>query len=114
MSSGKGAPVSEIRMEARKAETPPRERILSAARELFYARGIRAVSVDDVAAAAATNKMTLYRHFASKDQLVAEYLRLLAQSVEAVWDEVAKKYPGDALAQLNALIACGSAPKDCG
>jgi AcrR family transcriptional regulator len=106
--------VTEIRTEPRKHETPPRERILSAARELFYSRGIRPVSVDDIAAAAATNKMTLYRHFASKDQLVAEYLRLLADEVERVWTEMERKHPGDALAQLNALVACGSAPKDCG
>jgi AcrR family transcriptional regulator len=106
--------VTEIRTETRKHETPPRERILSAARELFYARGIRGVSVDDIAAAAATNKMTLYRHFASKDQLAAEYLRLLADEVEQVWAEMERKHPGDALAQLNALVACGSAPRDCG
>jgi hypothetical protein len=43
---------------------PPRERILAAARELFYRRGIHAVGVDAIAAAAGTNKMTLYRHSA--------------------------------------------------
>ena len=48
-----------------KPEPPPRERILQAARELFYRNGINAVSVDAIAAAADTNKMTLYRHFAS-------------------------------------------------
>ena len=48
-----------------KHELAPRERILAAARELFYSRGIRAVSVDEIAAAASTNKMTLYRHFES-------------------------------------------------
>ena len=46
---------------------PPRERILTAARELFYRRGIHAVGVDAIAEAAGTNKMTLYRHFASKE-----------------------------------------------
>ena len=43
--------------------------------ELFYRHGIRAVGVEAIAEAAGTNKMTLYRHFASKDELVAEYLR---------------------------------------
>ena len=38
---------------------PPRERILAAARELFYRRGIHAVGVDAIAEAAGTNKMTL-------------------------------------------------------
>ena len=46
---------------------PPRDRILVAARELFYRHGIRAVGVETIAEAAATNKMTLYRHFGSKE-----------------------------------------------
>src|SRR5260370_6786928 len=56
-------------------QTPPRDRILAAAGELFYRHGIRAVGVEAIAEAAGTNKMTLYRHFSSKDALVAEYLR---------------------------------------
>ena len=54
---------------------PPRERLLAVAGDLFYRHGIRAVGVEAIAEAAGTNKMTLYRHFASKDELVAEYLR---------------------------------------
>ena len=54
----------------RAAGPPPRERILAVARELFYRHGIHAVGVDAIAEAAGTNKMTLYRHFASKDVLV--------------------------------------------
>src|SRR5438477_5504396 len=41
-------------------QTPPRERILAAASDLFYRNGIRAVGVDAIAEAAGTNKMTLY------------------------------------------------------
>ncbi len=51
-----------------------RERIVDAASSLFYSEGIRAVSVDAVAEKAATTKKTLYYHFRSKDELVAEYL----------------------------------------
>ena len=54
---------------------PPRDRILAVAEDLFYRHGIRAVGVDAIAEAAGTNKMTLYRHFGSKDDLVAAYLR---------------------------------------
>jgi len=82
----------------------PRERILQAARELFYSRGIRAVSVDDIAEAADTNKMTLYRHFASKDLLVAEYLRTLARAADTLWEDLARAHPGDPLAQLRAWV----------
>src|SRR3954470_12426719 len=82
----------------------PRERILAAARELFYRDGIRAVGVDAIAAAAGTNKMTLYRHFASKDALVAAYLEQLAAEGEALWDEARAAHPGDPQAQLRMLL----------
>lgn len=55
-------------------EVSTRERILSAASKLFYGEGIRAVSVDAVAAKASITKRTLYYHFKSKDDLVAGYL----------------------------------------
>src|SRR5579862_9516907 len=88
----------------RPGATPPRERILAAARELFYRDGIRAVGVDAVASAAGTNKMTLYRHFASKDALVAAYLRQLAAEGDSVWREVLEEIPGDPHGQLVALL----------
>src|SRR5919109_1738376 len=84
---------------------PPRERVLAAARELFYRHGIRAVGVDAIAEAAGTNKMTLYRHFASKDELVADYLRECARLAAANWDRLEAEHPGDPLAQLRAWIA---------
>lgn len=85
-------------------ELPPRERILAAARQLFYARGIRAVSVDEIAAAADTNKMTLYRHFESKDRLVAKYLRMLADEADGYWEQLSRTHPGDARKQLEAWL----------
>jgi AcrR family transcriptional regulator len=84
--------------------TPPRERVLAAASELFYRQGIRAVGVDAIAEAAGTNKMTLYRHFASKDELVAEYLRRLAAKSSEIWATLEREHPGDARAQLLAWL----------
>jgi AcrR family transcriptional regulator len=93
-----------------KADIPPRERILDAARDLFYSRGIRCVSVDEIAAAAQTNKMTLYRHFESKDLLVAEYLRCMTADAIAHDEEIIRPHAGNPYAQLRALIAsCGEA-----
>jgi AcrR family transcriptional regulator len=83
---------------------PPRERILAAAADLFYRHGIRAVGVEAIAEAAGTNKMTLYRHFESKDELVAEYLRRLATKAEAVWSRRAAEFAGDPHGQLRAWI----------
>ncbi len=83
---------------------PPRERILAVAADLFYRHGIRAVGVDAIAETAGTNKMTLYRHFASKDELVAEYLRQSAKGEAACWERLNAQHPGDALAQLRAWL----------
>jgi AcrR family transcriptional regulator len=83
---------------------PPRERILAAARELFYRRGIHAVGVDAIAEAAGTNKMTLYRHFASKDALIAACLSELTQEFDAAWDVIADAHAGDPEGQLLAWL----------
>jgi AcrR family transcriptional regulator len=96
--------ILQARESAPKSSVPPRERILLAARDLFYARGIRAVSVDDIAEAAQTNKMTLYRHFDSKDLLIAEYVKLLSAEADMVWHELQAKHPDDPFAQLRAWI----------
>lgn len=82
----------------------PRERILAVASDLFYRHGIRAVGVDSIAEAAGTNKMTLYRHFGSKDELVADYLRRLAAEADKFWDGLAAPHPNDAKAQLRAWL----------
>ncbi|BAX92066.1 TetR/AcrR family transcriptional regulator [Mycobacterium shigaense] len=58
-----------------------RERILTAAYELFSKRGIRAVGTDEVIVRAAVAKATLYRHFATKNDLVLAVL----QRREEIW-----------------------------
>ncbi|WUU65437.1 TetR/AcrR family transcriptional regulator [Streptomyces sp. NBC_01685] len=54
--------------------TPAGERIVAAAEELFYDRGITAVGVDLIAEHSGVTKRTLYNQFGSKDRLVAAYL----------------------------------------
>jgi AcrR family transcriptional regulator len=88
---------------------PPRQRILDAAAELFYRHGIRAVGVDAIAEAAGTNKMTLYRHFPSKDELIAECLREHAHEVDAYWDEMSSRYAGDPEGEISAWLEAVSA-----
>jgi len=80
---------------------PPRERLLAVARDLFYRHGIHAVGVDAIAEAAGTNKMTLYRHFESKDALIAACLAELVTEFEIGWDKNAAAHPGDPLGQLR-------------
>jgi AcrR family transcriptional regulator len=83
----------------------PRERILAAARDLFHRNGIRGVGVDAIAEAAGTNKMTLYRHFDSKDDLIVAYLRGVAAEAETMWQDIAREHPGDMEAQLRSWLA---------
>jgi AcrR family transcriptional regulator len=84
----------------------PRERILLAARDLFHRHGIRGVGVETIAEAAGTNKMTLYRHFDSKDDLIVAYLRGVALEVDEMWEDFERDHPGDMQAQLKAWLIC--------
>jgi AcrR family transcriptional regulator len=52
-----------------------RERILDTAYELFSRHGIRAVGIDRIIAESGVAKMSLYRHFRSKDELVLAFLQ---------------------------------------
>jgi AcrR family transcriptional regulator len=56
------------------AERSARDRILDTATELFYRDGYHAVGIDTIVARSGVAKMTLYRHFPSKDHLIAAYL----------------------------------------
>jgi len=51
-----------------------RQRILDTARELFYEHGFQAIGVDLIVERSGVAKATLYRHFPSKDDLIAGYL----------------------------------------
>jgi AcrR family transcriptional regulator len=56
------------------AESAPRQRLLETAADLFYRDGFRAIGVDTLCAASGVGKMTLYRHFPGKDDLIVAYL----------------------------------------
>ncbi len=92
------------------ASPRPRDRILATALDLFHRHGIKSVGVDAIAEAAGTNKMTLYRHFGSKDDLIVECLRKVAEDVEASWRSLEAVHPGDAKAQLWNWVRVGA---DC-
>ncbi|MDR6424549.1 AcrR family transcriptional regulator [Variovorax paradoxus] len=84
---------------------PARERILLTAHELFYADGIRATGIDRVIAASGVTKVTFYRHFPSKDDLVRAFLdhrhaRWMAWFVDALGRRGAHERAGDAGALL--------------
>src|ERR1700748_1620053 len=72
------------------AKVPMRERIIEAATELFYAQGLRAVSAEKIIAQVGITKVTFYRHFPTKDDLIVAYLERRA------------KWERDAIAQARA------------
>lgn len=82
-----------------------RDRIFDAAKKLFYRLGIRGVSVDAIAAEADTTKVTFYRVFDSKEDLVVKVLEDQSRHFWAWWDTVVAKHEGDPRAQLDALFA---------
>ena len=87
---------------------PTRARIIQAASALFYSEGIRAVSVDAVADKAGLTKKTLYYHFRSKDDLVAEYLAARDQPNLALfkrWFEAADGALPDKVASIFVNLA---------
>jgi AcrR family transcriptional regulator len=87
-----------------KAQTNPdvRLRVLETASVLFYRLGVRAVGVDMIVAEAGVAKTSLYRHFRTKDDLIAAFLQREDEDFWRVWDEVAQRHAGDAEAELEA------------
>jgi AcrR family transcriptional regulator len=67
-----------------------RERILQTASTLFYQRGVRAVGVDLVVEEAGVAKTSLYRHFHTKDDLIAAFLAREDEDFWSCWNRVAK------------------------
>lgn len=87
------------------ARPSARERIFRTASTLFYREGIRAIGVETIAAEADTTKMSLYRSFPSKDELVAAWLRDHDAKFWQEWDAMAAAHPGNARKQLQAALA---------
>ena len=72
-------PTREIPLTARGATT--RDRIVQAAADLMYVKGVHATTLDDVRAATGTSKSQLYRHFPDKDALVHAVIALRGHQI---------------------------------
>lgn len=78
-----------------------RQRILLAARDLLVARGVRRVSMDDVAQGAGITRVTVYRHYGDRESLVRAAFLHLADSLDAVVADLA----GEAHPDVDAFLA---------
>ena len=81
-----------------------RERILETASALFYRQGVRAVGVDLVVEQAGIAKTSLYRHFRTKDELVAAFLRREDEDFWSTWDRVAERHKANPAAEVDAHL----------
>jgi AcrR family transcriptional regulator len=81
-----------------------RERILETASELFYRMGVRAVGVDLVVKQADVAKTSLYRHFGTKDDLIAAFLEREDADFWGSWNAVAERHKDDPGAELDAHL----------
>jgi AcrR family transcriptional regulator len=81
-----------------------RGRILETACTLFYRHGVRAVGVDLVVEKAGVAKTSLYRHFRTKDDLIAAFLQREDEDFWGTWDRVADQQDDDPAAELDAHL----------
>jgi AcrR family transcriptional regulator len=72
-----------------------RARILATADRLFYGEGIRSVGVDRVVAEAKVTRVTFYRHFPSKDHLIAAYLQGRLERDRSDFEQLRASHSGD-------------------
>jgi AcrR family transcriptional regulator len=98
------------RPDGRRGGAQTRERILDAASELFYASGIRATSADRIIEQVGITKVTFYRHFRTKDDLVVAYLER-----RAGWERgaVAAAREGRGALESLRLMAQGIGAESC-
>jgi AcrR family transcriptional regulator len=90
------------RMSRSGAQT--REHVLAVAHELFYWNGIRATGIDRVAADAGVAPTTLYRLFASKDDLIGAYMERAGQLYRDWFDAAAEADAADPRQRILALF----------
>jgi len=80
------------------------EKVLSTASRLFYANGVRAVGIEWIVAESGVAKTSLYRHFATKDELVAAFLEREDREFWQQWDGVVAAAPANPKAELMSLL----------
>jgi AcrR family transcriptional regulator len=95
--------VTRNRPAAASRRSPARDRILATADRLFYSEGIRSVGVHRLVAESAVTRVTFYRHFPSKDDLIAGYLEDRTGRARRRITQVIEDSNGDARKALMAL-----------
>jgi AcrR family transcriptional regulator len=92
-------------MERTRTTSEARQRILETADRLFYQDGIRAVGIDRIIAEANVAKMSLYKHFSSKDDLILAVLKHREESVMSFFRSAMAQHGKKARSPLRAFFA---------
>src|SRR4051812_42891031 len=87
------------------ATSEARQRILETADRLFYQEGIRAVGIDRIIAEAGVAKMSLYKHFPSKDDLILAVLKHREEGVLGFFRSAIARHGKKAKSPLRAFFA---------
>jgi AcrR family transcriptional regulator len=89
----------------RRGEPSARERLIETAIELFYQEGIRAIGIDTLVARSGLSKSSLYRTFASKEEVIAAFAGEQNRRFWEWWDETTTRHAGSPRRQIEALFA---------
>ena len=94
---------------SRKSSAPKKqkragERVFDVAADLFYRHSIRSVGVETIVEQAGVSKISLYRNFESKDDLIVAYLENRNAEYWKIVDQITVKHPDNPRSQLRALI----------
>jgi AcrR family transcriptional regulator len=92
-------------MERTKATSEARQRILETADRLFYQDGLRAVGIDRIIAEAGVAKMSLYKHFPSKDDLILAVLKYREEKILAFFGTAMERHSKRTKDKLRAFFA---------
>ena len=90
-------------MQSTKSPSAARQRILDTADRLFYNEGIHAVGINQIVEEAGVTRVTLYRHFPSKDELISAYLDGRARYDRDQVNGLVAAHPGDPRRVLSEL-----------
>jgi AcrR family transcriptional regulator len=92
-------------MERKRVTSETRQRILETADRLFYQDGLRAVGIDRIIAEAGVAKMSLYKHFPSKDDLILAVLQYREQVVLELLRSAMERHSKKMKSPLRAFFA---------
>lgn len=90
--------------QTRRKKSDARQRIVETAERLFYAEGVRSVGVDRIIAEAEVAKMTLYNHFASKDDLIVAALEYREEKFDSMFETRMDRHLSSGMSPLEAFF----------